>query len=178
MTILFHFHVRKIYSSTNKSISYRNISISSTYSLGLMRQNVRYNQSKAGQEMGTPNEKGFTSIKFSKEEVKFLNKTLYKLSPLLKEVILFKYKDYEGLPYSFLEYIQSQKETYEKDLMTTRSRRLRAEYKKDFYTNVVIVLQEFIQLSLSETLELVDILTSKKKEVKKKKTKTLVPSED
>lgn len=178
MTILFKFYVKKFDYSTNKLVSYRNISIFSTYSLGLIRQNVRHIQSKAGQEIETPNDKDFTYITFSKEEVKFLNETLYKLSPVLKKVVLLKYKDYEGFPYALLEYIQSEKEIYEKDLMTTRSRRLRADYKKDFYTNVVTVFQEYIQLSLSETLELVDILTSKKKETKKRKTKPSIPSDD
>lgn len=117
-------------------------------------------------------------LEFSKQEIRYLNKTLSWLSPSLKNVILFKYPQYSELPYSFLEFIQSEKEFYDKEVSETRSLRLRASCKSAFVYNVTQFLQDYIQLSLTQTLELIDILTSKKKEVKKKKTKTSAPLEE
>lgn len=115
----------------------------------------------------------------NKQEIQFLNKILKWLSPALKDIILFKYPMYSGLPDSFLEFIQTEKDLYDKEASETRSLRLRANHKAAFLLNVTGFLQDYIQLSLLETLELVDNLVSlKKKETKKRKTKPSIPSED
>ena len=115
----------------------------------------------------------------NKQEIQFLNKILKWLSPPLKDIILFKYPMYSGLPDSFLVFIQTEKDLYDKEASETRSLRLRANHKATFLLNVTGFLQDYIQLSLLETLELVDNLVSlKKKETKKRKTKPSIPSED